>query len=852
MEGGSRVGPYEVLALLGAGGMGEVWRARDTRLGRDVAIKVLPAEFAGDPERLRRFEQEARAVAALNHPNILALYDVGTHEGAPYLVSELLEGESLRARLEGGPLAPRKAIEVAVQVASGLSAAHEKGIVHRDLKPENVFVTTDGHVKILDFGLAKLRAGGRSESGEPATTVVTGTEPGVVMGTTAYMSPEQVRGGAVDHRSDIFSFGIVLYEMASGSRAFLRGSSVETMNAILKDEPPDLTALAPRVPPGLARVVQHCLEKRPGERFQSARDLAFALQAASGISSAQSAVVGSRRAVWRSRAPAIAGAGLATVLFAAGSFLLGRRGQPAPEPPRYTRLTFQRGYIRTARFAPDGKSVFYSAGWEGRLPDVYEVRTDRSGTRSLGLEGMHLYSVSRKGELALKKRYRWFGFGWGPLAVVSLAGSAPRDLAENISDADWEPDGTTLAVIRRAGGEDRLEMPSGRVLARTSGFFSDLRVSPDGRRVGFTEHSVLGDSRGSVAVADASGDKTTLTREFPGVNGLAWSPDGREIWFSAASDGMQQGLFAVTLDGRQRSLTRVPARLVLHDVAPDGRVLLVSGRAQTGIRGKGSAEVRERELGWADFPWCKAISADGSTLLFDDEGEGGGPSYTVCLRKMDGSAPVRLGEGAACALSADGRWVLAIRFGSPHQLLLLPTGAGETISLPRGEIETYQGGAFAPDGRRVVLIGAARGRPQRTWVQELPAGVPTPVAPEGTLGTAVSPDGRWVAAVRQDHALVILPLDGGEPRVLGELGQEEAVSQWGADGRKVFVSRHDARLEVFEVDVRSGERRTWRVFEVPDPAGTIIGVFLVTPDARGYAYGYLRFLDELYLVEGLK
>jgi len=277
VQPGVRLGPYEIVAAIGAGGMGEVYRARDTRLGRDVAIKVLPSEFAADPDRLRRFEQEARAASALNHPNIVVVHDVGSHEGTPYLVEELLEGESLRERLRGGALPARKALELAGQVASGLAAAHERGIVHRDLKPENLFVTKDGHVKILDFGVAKLQPAPRERTGEAAATVVDTTQPGEVIGTVAYMSPEQVRGQPVDHRSDLFSLGVVLYEMVTGRRAFARDTAADTMSAILKEEPADPSSPAGSVPPALSRAIAHCLEKRPEERFQSARDLAFDL-----------------------------------------------------------------------------------------------------------------------------------------------------------------------------------------------------------------------------------------------------------------------------------------------------------------------------------------------------------------------------------------------------------------------------------------------------------------------------------------------------------------------------------------------------------------------------------------------
>src|SRR3954470_5938255 len=287
LTSGTKIGPYEIQAPLGAGGMGEVYRAQDTRLDRAVAVKVLPSSFAFDPDRLRRFEQEARSVAALNHPNILSVHDMGTHEGTPYMVCELLEGETLRERLRDAVLSSRKAVEYGIQIAHGLAAAHEKGIIHRDLKPENIFVTKDGRVKLLDFGLAKPTAVATAAGNSPTMTV--GSEAGSVLGTVGYMSPEQVRGKAADQRSDLFSFGVVLYEMIAGKRAFTGDSSVEVMNAILKSDPPELSSSDRNVPTALDRIVRRCLEKNPEERFQSARDVAFALDAVSGSSSTSGA-----------------------------------------------------------------------------------------------------------------------------------------------------------------------------------------------------------------------------------------------------------------------------------------------------------------------------------------------------------------------------------------------------------------------------------------------------------------------------------------------------------------------------------------------------------------------------------
>ena len=333
LAAGTRLGPYEVIAPVGEGGMGEVYRARDSRLGRDVAIKVLPAAVSDAPDRLRRFEQEARAASALNHPNVLVVHDIGQHEGAPYVVSELLDGATLREQLTGAPLPASKVAGYGVEIARGLAAAHDRGIVHRDIKPENLFITRDGRVKILDFGVAKVL---QPDTELPADTrTYQGTEAGVVIGTVGYMSPEQVRGEPVDARSDIFSLGVVLYEMLAGRRPFARGSKVETLNAILTETPPDLAGLQSLVPPALDRIVRHCLEKDPAQRFQSARDVAFALEGIgtqSGPSSGTTPVLSSGSAPRSRWLSLVALGGLAVLSAAAAGALYGRRGGER-EPP---------------------------------------------------------------------------------------------------------------------------------------------------------------------------------------------------------------------------------------------------------------------------------------------------------------------------------------------------------------------------------------------------------------------------------------------------------------------------------------------------------------------------------------
>ncbi len=376
----TKLGPYEILSPLGAGGMGEVYRARDPRLGREVAIKVLPASFSQDPDRLKRFEPEARAAGVLNHPNITAVYDFGSHDGAPYIVTELLEGETLRSRLGPGAISPRKAIDYAMQIAKGLAAAHEKGIVHRDLKPENIFLTKDGRVKILDFGLAKLKLDGAESGQTDAGTVSGGTLPGVVLGTMGYMSPEQVRGKPADKRSDLFSFGTILYEMLAGQRAFRGDTAADTITAILSKEPPDLSQTNKDIHPGLDRIVRHCLEKNPEERFESARDVAFDLEALSGVSTPRAATSTLESAPRRRRLPLLLGAAVVLIGVAAAAYVAGKRAGHVPLAT-FRQLTFRRGLIGSARFAPDGQTILYSASWDGRPMEIFQTRLDSPESR---------------------------------------------------------------------------------------------------------------------------------------------------------------------------------------------------------------------------------------------------------------------------------------------------------------------------------------------------------------------------------------------------------------------------------------------------------------------------------------
>ncbi|HEV2388967.1 MAG TPA: protein kinase [Candidatus Acidoferrales bacterium] len=866
---GVKLGPYEIVAPIGAGGMGEVYRARDTRLGRDVAIKVLPASSSSDPERLRRFEQEARAAGALNHPNVLVIYDVGSHDGAPYLVTELLEGETLFERLRGGPLPVRKAIDITAQAAQGIAAAHDKGIVHRDLKPANIFLTADGRVKILDFGLAKLteREGAALGDALAATQTAAGaTEPGVVLGTVSYMSPEQVRGKPADARSDIFALGAVLYEMLSGKRAFHRDSSVETMAAILKEEPEEISATNRNVSPALQSIVDHCLEKDPQARFQSARDLAFALEAVaggSGLTAAEKALAPALATPRRGRRLVFAAIGtLGLIVVGIGAYLLGR-GAASALPPAYQRLTFRRGTVDAARFGPDGQTVLYAAKWEGGPMEVYSTRPDSTESRSLEIPPpSDLLAVSPSGEVAVLLGAQPAGaFSMaGTLAEMSLAGGAPREILKGVTQADWSPDGKQLLVVRRQQGGETLEYPIGKVLFQTPAWIANPRISPDGRRIAFIDHFSASDDGGSVAVLDLAGKKQTLTRTWSSIRGLAWSPSGDAVWFTA-SPRSSRALYSVTPAGRLRLISQVPGSMTLFDVARDGRALLKQEDERTELAALPAGATSERTLTWLDWSLLSDLSPDGKTVLFTEAGEGGGADYSVYLRKLDGSPAVRLGEGEAAALSPNGQWAIVSHPHDPppSQLFLLPTGAGEPRQLTSGDFY-HAGPIWLPDSKAILFTGRQSGHAPRVYFQPIDGGAARPITPEGfvTGRSSASPDAKsFIARRLSDRALVLMPIAGGQPRPIPGMEPDDIPIQWALDGRSIFLYRFatldSPASKIFRLDLATGKRVLVKELLPADLAGlSTMDLAGITPDAATIVFSYTRTLSNLYLVQGAR
>ncbi len=842
--------------------MGEVYKAKDPRLGREVAIKVLPASFSADADRLRRFEQEARAAGVLNHPNITAVHDVGQHEGAPYVVQELLEGETLRAVLAGGRMSTRRAIEYAVQVVHGLAAAHEKGIVHRDLKPENIFVTRDGRVKILDFGLAKLTL--REAEGQTTSlpTATAGTEPGVVMGTIGYMSPEQVRGKPADGRSDIFSFGSILYEMVSGRRAFSGDTTADTMSAILREDPPDLSVTNQNVPPALERIVRHCLEKDPERRFQSARDLGFDLEALTTPSGATAAAAA---AAAKSRAPkslwkGFAAAAAVLALLAAAFWFGGRRAvRPAASASESgvtrRRLTFRRGNVLFARFTADGQNVVYGASWGGRPTEVYVSRVGSPETRPLGIPGASLLAVSSTGELAilLKKENLYGTVGTGTLARVPIEGGAPRQVAEDVLAADWAPDGKSLAVLRSVAGKPVVEYPLGRRIAEVSDATTAIRVSPDGKHVAVIE---AGGAKSWIDLIDVGGRSKKLAEDFSFVDSFAWAPSGREIWFDGMNRDFDLGIYAVTLDGVSRTLAKSLDLEIVHDVAKDGTVLIEREIGATEIFGAFGGEKQERNLSWLEASDVAGLSADGKALLFTETREGGGDNGSVYLRPTDGGPAVRLGDGRGSDLSPDGKWALTVvpsKDGA--RIVLVPTGAGEARTVVIPGLSVYGGAFIPPDGRRLGIGATEPGHGFRLYVVDAAGGKPRAVTPELINGAAVSPDGRFTAATAADHRAMIYPVDAGDGRPVPGLAPDDVPIQWSADGDRIFATHYGlAPLPIYRVDLRTGKKELWRELMPADRTGFVrIGNVCMTRDGASYAYTVdVVTASDLFLVKGWK
>ncbi|MEX0880248.1 MAG: protein kinase [Thermoanaerobaculia bacterium] len=851
LASGARLGPYEVLSPLGAGGMGEVYRSRDTRLSREVAIKVLPSELASDASRLKRFEKEARSASALNHPNIVTVHDIGSENGVSYIAMELVTGETLRKLLVGGALPLKRLLPIATQIAEGLAKAHEAGIVHRDLKPENLMLTKDGLVKILDFGLAKPTHVGSGSDEGPHLPTETGTSPGTVVGTVGYMSPEQASGEVVDFRSDQFAFGSIVYEMVTGKRAFQKKTAVDTLSAILNEEPPRMTEVAPQAPAPLRWIVERCLAKEPEGRYASTRDLSNDLVGLSGHLSDELAWRGEPRSRLGLRRQKVLTASLALAVVILGSLLVWKWPRPAPggDSPRFRQVTFEEQGIMTARFAPDGETFVYAA-WRKDGDELFMGRVGSPESRPLGIPARDICSISKGGQMAFLQDGG--DTSPGTLAQAALAGGSPRKLLENVWDADWSPDGKTLAVVRSVDGNHRLEFPVGKVLyergasAQIRSSIRGCRVSPKGDLIAFIEP-------GGLALVDHHG-KVKRLRQAADCDFFAWSPRGDEIWYAKIEGGATE-LRAVTPNGRDRLLASLAGDFQIRDISRTGRVLLEKGTNRSRASGRLRGDSGERNLSHLAGTQPVDLSADGSRLLFN-EIESYGTSSTIYLREA-GSPPVLIGRGYARALSPDGNWVIATSTGIADEIDLLPAGAGEPRRLPNGGLNTVGWANWLPDGKRIVFAANAAGAKPRIYLQNISDGLPRPITPQGVYlpnfgGSVVSPDGKLVVGMDEKKQASLYPIEGGDPQPVRGLESRhlpEFPIQWSQDGRRLFV-RRPVFPGVFLLDPATGERKPWMQFS-PDPGGWISAV-VISRDGKSYVRQMSEYSSNLFALDGIR
>jgi hypothetical protein len=827
---GRTLGPYRLDGLIGAGAMGEVYRGWDLRLHRHVAVKALSAQFAESPDRVRRLEAEGRAAAAIAHPNVVTVYDSGTADGVPFVVSELITGESLRSVIDRGPIARRTALGLALQLARGLAAAHAKNVVHRDLKPGNLIVTGDGVLKILDFGLAKLTGDRDAEA----------TEPGTLVGTSGYLSPEQARGEPADARSDLFALGAILHELLTGRRAFDGATFAERLSATLRDTPDPIADPA-------GPIVTRCLEKDPRKRFQSATDLAWALEGVvegviEGVIEADAPPPAAPRKLVSRRAMLIGAA--ATGL---GGVLLGRALAPARRAfvPKYRQLTFRQGRVASARFTSDGGTLVYSAAWEDHPLAIFTSRLGGGGTRPLDVPSAQLLAVSSRGQLALSLNHRFIaGFHQhGQLALAPLEGGQPRGLGLEVQHADFTPDGSALAIVRRVDDRFRLELPVGRVLLE-AGWLSHPRVSPDGRFVACFVHAGPGDDGGDVVIVPrAGGPARTVAARWSSIDGLAWVRGGNALWVSASREGGNNAVLAIALDGRELASVPAAGRLRVHDLTADGRMAVthVSGRLRMMVKAPGAET--EVDLGLSDVSLLGDLSRDGQTVVFSELGDVD-TANGAYLRPSGGAPAVRLGAATPLDLAADGRGVLATQWTVARTLTVFPVPDGQPRSIAVPGLSAVTLARWCSDGR-ILVGGAVAGRPARLWRLD-PDHRLTPITSEGVFDvTMVSPDGRNAALVAGGRLLVI-DIERGTPHVVPGTFADESVCGWYTGGRDVFVRSKSPPIRVRRVTVASGASTP--VLEIAPPRVGLRGVttLVMSEDGTAHAYSYGQELSRLY------
>jgi serine/threonine protein kinase/WD40 repeat protein len=857
---GTKLGPYEIQSPLGAGGMGEVYRARDTRLDRTVAIKVLPNHLSSSPELKQRFEREARAISSLNHPRICTLHDVGHQDGVDFLVMEHLEGETLADRLRKGPLPLKESLKIGIEVCEALEAAQRAGIVHRDLKPGNIMLIKNG-VKLMDFGLAKAVTGLGSAASAPllsatktmseATPMTPLTSAGMVIGTMQYMAPEQIEGKEADARSDLFALGAVLYEMTTGKRPFEGKSQISLANAILEKDPEPMQTLKPLTPVALQRVVSSCLAKNPDDRFQTAHDVRIELEwianDLSQLTTPPPVTAAKPLLAWLPWAIATI-----AILTAAAFFL----PQHEKAPPTYRDVSYREGTVLGARFSHDGQTIVYGARLEGEPTQIFVARLESPESRPLGISGAEVASISSSDQLAvfLGCEEAFFLNCGGTLATVSLAGGSPRTLAEHVTQADWHPDGKRLVISVTSPDGPRLEFPPGHVLyQQKAGWFGHPRFSPDGTMIAFENHFIKGNDDGEVDLMDLNGKRSVLFSRSDSVEGLAWSPDGKELWCAATRNGgWADTLYAIKPGGKERVVLTSPS-IRLYDISKDGRVLLSHEAWRRQLKGVFPGDKLEHPYSWLDSTQPTALSADGRLMSFYESGDAYSfeHDFLAYYRPTDGSPAVRLGVGSP-VVSPDGKWVL---LGSNHRdpkrpLELQPLGPGQPKDLPTPGLVAFDHLSWSDNGERAVYEAHTEQGDWNVYTQRVASGPPVLITHARDSYPVISPDGKTVALHEQRGGVSLYSADGGQSAALKGASDSELAIRFISGGKSLLVADATGHeLVLTRIDLASGHRELWKRIPTETRSDQF---FSATPDLKYYAYAFSRFSSSLYVVDNLR
>jgi eukaryotic-like serine/threonine-protein kinase len=862
LASGTKLGPYEIQSPIGAGGMGEVYRARDTRLGRDVAVKILPQHLSSHPELKERFEREARAISSLNHPRICILHDVGHQNGIDFLVMEYLEGQSLADRLKKGPLPLKETLKMGMEVCEALEVAHRAGIVHRDLKPGNIMFTKTG-AKLMDFGLAKAVSVGADSGAQNAPLLSAAqtvsvaspmtplTTAGTVIGTIQYMSPEQIEGKPSDARSDIFALGAVLYESATGQRPFDGKSQISVASAILEKDPEPISKFQPLAPASFERVVNTCLEKNPDDRFQSAHDVRLALKwtSESQLQPAEPAAATPANKL-TNYVPWVAAAIFAAL--AAAAIFLGPKEKVLSE---YSVVSYREGTVQGARFSQDGQTIIYAGKWEGAPVELSVARVGSPESRPLGIPPGTIASVSATDELAVLLGCEdvYFLECGGTLATVSLAGGSPRKLAEHIAFADWSRDGAQFLVARVSSAGSQIEYPIGHVLLqKKSGWYGDPRFSPDGKWIAYEDHGELGNDEGQLKIMDLNANQK-LAISTESLEGLAWTPDGKEVWFAGASNaGWADTIYATTLSGKKRAILTLPY-LRLYDIAKDGRVLLAREDWRRQIRGFFPGDSADHPYSWLDDTGVTAITADGRFISFV---EAGIPyfiedDYLAYYRPTDGSPAVRLGAGEV-AISPDGKWV-AISGRGHKKIQLQPIGAGESRELSAPGLTDFNHFVWSDDNRYIAYEAQSEQKLRTVYVQDVAGAAPLLISDHANDSIPVlSSDGSIIVLVDQFKGISIYPVKGGGPLpAKGTEASEIPIRFVRADRFLLVAKPAGSELILTLVDLTTGRREPWKRLPTDAGAQGQHALLAVTPDLKYYAYPVPRYSSNLYTVSNL-